>query len=68
MFQNFHLFGNDLAIQYTVVTRIETRVTKTPGETFVPTWLQLSPEGPEAEECPGRYLVAAARADRKSVV
>ena len=28
-------FGNDLAIQYTVVTRIETRVTKTPGETFV---------------------------------
>ena len=35
MFQNFHLFGNDLAIQYTVVTRIETRVTKTPGETFV---------------------------------
>ena len=35
MFQNFHLFGNDLAIQYTVITRIETRVTKTPGETFV---------------------------------
>ena len=35
MFQNFNLFGNDLAIQYTVVTRIETRVTKTPGETFV---------------------------------
>ena len=35
MFQNFHLFGNDLAIQYTVVTRIETRVTKTLGETFV---------------------------------
>ena len=35
MFQNFHLFGNDLAIQYTVVTRIETRVTKTPGDTFV---------------------------------
>ena len=35
MFQNFHLFGNDLAIQYPVVTRIETRVTKTPGETFV---------------------------------
>ena len=34
MFQNFHLFGNDLAIQYTVVTRIETRGTKTPGETF----------------------------------
>ena len=33
--QNFHLFGNDLAIQYTVVTRIETRVNKTPGETFV---------------------------------
>ena len=32
---NFHLFGNDLAIQYSVVTRIETRVIKTPGETFV---------------------------------
>ena len=35
MLQNFHLFGNDLAIQYTVVTSIETRVTKTLGETFV---------------------------------